>query len=69
MVNDVGSQALIQDRSGVGWLIAMIGTAAGEDGVITDQQRAQLQAELESAATRGDFHMSVTMFAPLARKP
>lgn len=67
-VDEVASQALIQDGSAVAWLIKLMGGAASEEEAITDQQRVELQADLEAAVVRGDFHMSVTMFAPIARK-
>jgi ubiquinone/menaquinone biosynthesis C-methylase UbiE len=68
-VVDRGSQALIQTPDVIDTLLAMIGALAVEQGAITEAQRAALQADLEDAAVRGDFHFSVTMFGVLGRKP
>ncbi len=69
-VDDIGSQALIQDRSGgSGPLIRMLTDRAVARGSITDEQRTRLLADLDEGARTGDFHMSVTTFAVLAVKP
>ncbi|MEV7427526.1 MULTISPECIES: methyltransferase domain-containing protein [unclassified Streptomyces] len=69
-IEDVGSQALIQDhrtldRSFVG----MLSSAALRRGLITEAQRDRLDADLTEAAERGGVHMSVTMFGVIARRP
>ncbi|MFE5706930.1 class I SAM-dependent methyltransferase [Rhodococcus koreensis] len=70
VVEDVGSEALIQDPADVtGPLVQMMTAAAVAEGAITDAQRADLLDQLTAAARSGDFHMSVTMFAYLVRKP
>ncbi len=63
---DAGSQALIQDDTAVGDLLAQLTTTAG---VLTETQLDQLRADLEAGVARGDFHFSVTMFGVLATKP
>lgn len=69
-VADLGSQALIQDPGKVTWpLIRMLGEKAVQRGLITEQQRDRLYADLTSAAERGAFHMSVTMFGVIAHRP
>lgn len=70
VVDDVGSHALVQDRRmGAGTLVTKIADMAVARMVITDAQRRQLIDDLERGATRGDIHLSVTMFAVLAHKP
>lgn len=69
-IDDVGSQALIQDHRKVVWpLIRMMGATAVRDGRITGEQRDALYADLTAAAERHALHMSVTMFGVVARKP
>lgn len=69
VVDDVGSQALLQARDTVNWpLIQMMTTVSLVQGAITEEQRERFHAELEDAATRGALHMSVTMFAVVAHK-
>ncbi|WP_072691203.1 methyltransferase domain-containing protein [Rhodococcus marinonascens] len=68
-VQDIGSQALIQAPDfSTGSLLQLMMDAAGSGGVITLDERAALVRDLEACIKRGDFHMSVTMFAYLARK-
>ncbi|MFQ6394742.1 methyltransferase domain-containing protein [Nocardia sp. KC 131] len=70
VVDDVGSHALVQDRSvGAGSLVNRISAMAVARGVISEAQRDQLVADLEAGAESGDIHLSVTMFAVLAHKP
>jgi SAM-dependent methyltransferase len=70
VVDEVGSYALVQDRSlGAGALVARISAMAVARGAITERQREQLLAELAAGAESGDLHLSVTMFAVLAHKP
>ncbi|MBF6333251.1 methyltransferase domain-containing protein [Nocardia transvalensis] len=70
VVDEVGSHALVQDRSvGAGALVARISAMAVARGAITEKQRDQLLADLEAGARSGDIHLSVTMFAVLAHKP
>ncbi|AII06931.1 class I SAM-dependent methyltransferase [Rhodococcus opacus] len=70
VVEDIGTEALIQDPGDVtGPLVQMMTAAAIAEGAITDVQSAELLDQLNAAARRGDFHMSVTMFAYLVRQP
>jgi SAM-dependent methyltransferase len=68
-VEDIGSQALIQSpAAATGPLVRMLGRMAVDRGVIDDEQRERFLADLAEGAETGDFHMSVTMFAVLARR-
>jgi ubiquinone/menaquinone biosynthesis C-methylase UbiE len=70
VVDDIGSQALIQDPRKVNWpLIRMLGETAVRGGLITAEQRDTLHADLTAAAAKGALHMSVTMFGVLAHRP
>lgn len=70
VVDDIGSHALIQDRSvGAGPLVAKIADMTVARMTITRAQRDQLIADLDDAAAAGAAHLSVTMFAVLAHKP
>ncbi|MGQ4598656.1 methyltransferase domain-containing protein [Nocardia sp. R6R-6] len=70
VVDDIGSQALVQDRSvGAGSLVTRISAMAVARGAITEAERAQLLTDLAAGAADGDIHLSVTMFAVLAHKP
>ncbi len=69
-VDDIGSQALIQSRdAAAGPLMTMLGRMARDRGAITEGQRALFMADVAAGAERGDFLMSVTMFAILAHRP
>nr|WP_256974234.1 class I SAM-dependent methyltransferase [Rhodococcus sp. NCIMB 12038] len=69
VVEDVGSEALIQDPADVTGPLVQMMTAAAAEGAITETQRDDLLDQLNAAARSGDFHVSVTMFAYLVRKP
>lgn len=70
VVDDIGSQALIQDHRVVTWpLIRMLGETALRSELITAEQRDALYADLEAAAAQGSLHMSVTMFGVIAHRP
>ncbi|BAH52342.1 class I SAM-dependent methyltransferase [Rhodococcus opacus] len=69
-IEDVGTEALIQDPDdATGPLVQMMAVAAVAEGAITEAERVALLEQLNAAARSGDFHMSVTMFAYLVRKP
>ncbi|WP_328335014.1 methyltransferase domain-containing protein [Streptomyces sp. NBC_00455] len=69
-IDDLGSQALIQDHRKVSWtIIRMLGETAVQRELITEQQRDQLYADLTAAAERSALHMSVTMFGVIAHRP
>jgi SAM-dependent methyltransferase len=64
-VADIGSQALIQPASAAtGPLVRMV----TRNAPIDDEQRERFLAGLAEGARTGAFHMSVTMFAVLARR-
>ncbi|TCO54310.1 methyltransferase domain-containing protein [Actinocrispum wychmicini] len=67
-VADIGSQAQIHDAGLIEMVRKSMGAGAVEAGVITEQQLDQLLTDLYAGADRGDFHSSVTMFAPVAHK-
>ncbi|MDX3456533.1 methyltransferase domain-containing protein [Streptomyces sp. ME02-8801-2C] len=70
VIDDQGSQALIQDNATVPWpLVRMLGESTVRRGLMTEEQRESLYAELTEAAERGALHMSVTMFAVVAHRP
>jgi SAM-dependent methyltransferase len=70
VVDDIGSQALVQDHRRVTWpLVRMMGEAALRRELITPEQRDALYADLAAAAEQGALHMSVTMFGVLAHRP
>ncbi|MDF3301250.1 methyltransferase domain-containing protein [Streptomyces tropicalis] len=70
VVEDRGAQALLQDHRAVPWpLVRMLGASAVRRGLLTEDQRDRAHAGLEEAAGRGGLHMSVTMFAVVARRP
>ncbi|MCQ4120369.1 methyltransferase domain-containing protein [Rhodococcus tibetensis] len=69
VVEDAGSQALMQEPGdATGPLVRMMTDAAVAEGTISPPERTSFLDQLESGAREGDFHMSVTMFAYLARK-
>ncbi len=70
MIDDQGSQALIQDNTTVAWpLVHMLGDSTVRRGLMTEAQRDRLYADLAEAAEHGALHMSVTMFAVVAHRP
>ncbi|HEY0449904.1 MAG TPA: methyltransferase domain-containing protein [Actinophytocola sp.] len=69
-VDDIGSQALVQDRAAAtGPLMTMLTRMARDRGAITDEQRDRFLTDVAAGAEAGDFLMSVTMFAVLAHRP
>ncbi|WP_432176447.1 methyltransferase domain-containing protein [Streptomyces sp. Tue6028] len=70
VVDDRGSQALLQDHTTVAWpLIRMLGESAVRRGLVTEAQRDRLYEDLTGAAAQGALHMSVTMFGAVAHRP
>ncbi|MFF3401970.1 methyltransferase domain-containing protein [Streptomyces sp. NPDC002659] len=69
-IDDLGSQALVQDPRKVTWpLVKLLAETALRGELITEEQRDTLYAELGAAAEQGALHMSVTMFGVIARRP
>nr|WP_245550927.1 methyltransferase domain-containing protein [Nocardia paucivorans] len=66
VIDDMGSEAVIWDESIAVVMAAAMGKRAVARGVLTEEERARLAADLEAGITSGDFHVSVTMFAVLA---
>ncbi|MCF3137004.1 methyltransferase domain-containing protein [Streptomyces olivochromogenes] len=70
VVEDRGSQALLQDHRSVAWpLVRMLGESAVRRGLLGEDQRDTVYADLAEAAERGALHMSVTMFGVVAHRP
>ncbi|MFD6495944.1 methyltransferase domain-containing protein [Streptomyces sp. NPDC059944] len=70
VIDDRGSQALLQDHTSVAWpLIRMMAESAMRRGLIGEAQRDSLYEELAEAARQGGLHMSVTMFGAVAHRP
>ncbi|MGK8489293.1 hypothetical protein [Nocardia asiatica] len=61
----MGSEAVIWDPETIRPLFAQMTERAHTDGVITEQERGDLAAAMEDGIARGDYHLSVTMFAVL----
>ncbi len=68
-IDDMGSEAVIWDPETIRPLFAQMIDGALAEGVITEQERVDLVAAMESGIARGDYHLSVTMFAVLAHRP
>ncbi|HEV7650108.1 MAG TPA: methyltransferase domain-containing protein [Actinophytocola sp.] len=69
-VDDIGSQALVQSReAATGPLMTMLGRMARDRGAISEARRASFMADVAAGAERGDFLMSVTMFAVAGHRP
>ncbi|MFC1432074.1 methyltransferase domain-containing protein [Streptacidiphilus sp. N1-3] len=70
VVDEIGSQSLVQDHRRVNWaIVRMLAETAVRRGLITEEQRDTLYADLTAAAAKGALHMSVTMFGVLAHRP
>lgn len=70
VIDDRGSQALLQDHTSVAWpLIRMLSESAVRRELITEEQRDRLYADITEAAEQGALHMSVTMFGAVAHRP
>jgi SAM-dependent methyltransferase len=68
-VADIGSQAMLQSPAeATGPLVKMLGRMAVDRGVIDADRCEKFLTELAAGAESGDFLMSVTMFAVLARR-
>lgn len=69
-VDRLGADVLLHDSHATGGpLVRGLGAAAVERGLITEEQRDRLYADLDAAAGAGGFHLSVTMFAAVAHRP
>jgi len=69
-VTDIGSQALVQPSLENAMPLIQMGLTLGcQENLISAEAAHQFVADLTAAAAVGDFHMSVTMFAVLARQP
>ncbi|MCC3326113.1 methyltransferase domain-containing protein [Nocardia abscessus] len=66
-IDDIGSEAVIWDPETIRPLFAQMTERARSDGTITEQERDELSADMEAGIARGDYHLSVTMFAVLGR--
>lgn len=66
VIDDMGSEAVIWDEPIARVMAAEMGERAVARGVLTEEERAELTADLDAGIASGDFHVSVTMFAVLA---
>ncbi|WP_280315261.1 methyltransferase domain-containing protein [Nocardia abscessus] len=64
-IDDIGSEAVIWDPETIRPLFTQMTERARSDGAITEQERHELSAAMEAGIARGDYHLSVTMFAVL----
>ncbi|WP_063049096.1 methyltransferase domain-containing protein [Nocardia arthritidis] len=67
-IDDIGSEAVIWDPQTIRPLFAQMTERARADGVITEQERDDLAATMEAGIAKGDYHLSVTMFAVLGHR-
>ncbi|MFF0296233.1 methyltransferase domain-containing protein [Kitasatospora sp. NPDC004614] len=69
-VDRTGADVLLHDPRTVSLPIVQgLATAALDRGLISEEQRDRLYADLTAAADRGAFHLSVTMFAAVGHRP
>ncbi|MER7674663.1 SAM-dependent methyltransferase, partial [Kitasatospora sp. NPDC096128] len=69
-VDHVGADVLLHEPGSVRWpLVRGLTTSAVARGLLTEEQRDDLYAELTTAAEQRAFHLSVTMFAAIAHRP
>ncbi|MGW5386402.1 methyltransferase domain-containing protein [Nocardia sp. NPDC003963] len=68
-IDDMGSEAVIFDPATARPMFGEVGGSAVAAEVITEQERDELVAAIEAGIAAGDYHLSVTMFAVLARLP
>ncbi|WP_431958541.1 methyltransferase domain-containing protein [Nocardia lijiangensis] len=67
-VDDQGSEAVIWDPVTARPLYQQMNELAGQRGTVTREEYDRFLADLDAGIERGDFHLSVTMFAILAHK-
>ncbi|MFD5465724.1 methyltransferase domain-containing protein [Kitasatospora sp. NPDC127059] len=69
-VDHVGADVLLYEPGAVTWpIVRGLATAALGRGLITEEQRDGLYADLTAAAEQGAFHLSVTLFVAVAHRP
>ncbi|MFF9639963.1 methyltransferase domain-containing protein [Kitasatospora aureofaciens] len=69
-VDHVGADVLLHDPRTISWpVVRGLATAAQARGLITEEQRDRLHADLAAAGEQGAFHLSVTIFAAVAHRP
>ena len=70
VVTDVGSRALLREpEAATGPFARMMTQGAVRTGAVTQAEADALIDSLVASVESGDFHMSVTMFAYIVRKP
>jgi SAM-dependent methyltransferase len=68
-VEDIGSQALVHDHQNFNWpFVRMLADVAEAAGEITSSQREAFLDALRAGGDTGALHMSVTMYAVIARR-
>ncbi|WP_328392116.1 methyltransferase domain-containing protein [Nocardia sp. NBC_00416] len=68
-IDDIGSEAVIWDPVTVRPMFEQLGKSALSGGVITEQERDELVADIDAGIEIGDYHLAVTMFAALGHLP
>ena len=68
IVDDIGSQAMVQSPAATDPMVKMLGRMAVDRGMIDAERCERFLAELAVGAESGDFHMSVTMFAVVGHR-
>ncbi|MFI2606555.1 methyltransferase domain-containing protein [Kitasatospora sp. NPDC018619] len=69
-VDHLGADVLLHDSHAVSLpVVRGLGAAAVGRGLITEEQRDRLYADLAEAAGQGTFHLAVTVFAAIAHRP
>jgi SAM-dependent methyltransferase len=69
-VTRTAGRSMVQEPTAVAWpVVRMVAEGAVRDGTLAEAARDALYADLAEAAARGDAHMSVTIFAAVARRP
>ncbi|WP_097246058.1 methyltransferase domain-containing protein [Nocardia amikacinitolerans] len=69
VIDDQGSEAVIWDPVTARPLYQQMNEQASLRGTVTAEEFERFLADLDAGIERGDFHLSVTMFAVLAHKP
>ncbi|MGW4090151.1 methyltransferase domain-containing protein [Nocardia sp. NPDC004750] len=67
-IDDMGSEAVIWNPDTALPLYIQMIASASQVGAISEQEGRDLLAAMEAGVARGDYHLSVTMFAVLAHR-
>ncbi|MEU2089733.1 methyltransferase domain-containing protein [Nocardia beijingensis] len=67
-IDDLGSEAVIWNPETARPLFTQMIASASTSGAITEQEGRDLLATMEEGIAKGDYHLSVTMFAVLGHR-